>query len=89
MGPGQFLQVFKGLGWFFMVPGRFYGFSWFQVCFYVFSKVPGGFFMVPGGFLWLFKIPGRFFKVPGRFSWFFNVPGRAFKVFHDFRLVPC
>ena len=26
MGPGQFLQVFKGLGWFFMVPGRFYGF---------------------------------------------------------------
>ena len=84
--------VFKVPGWFFMVSGRFYGFSWFQVRFYVFSKVQGGFFMGPGGFLWLFKIPGRFLKVPGRFSWFFKVPGRTFKVFHDFRLVfmvPC
>ena len=45
--------------WFFMVPGGFYGFSWFLVDFYVFFMVPGGLLCFFHGFGWIFV-----------FSWF-------------------
>ena len=68
---------------FFMVPGEFLCFSWFQVGFYGYWWVfmvflgPGLVFMVTGGFSWFFMVPCWFFMVPG---WFFmvflqNVPG--------------
>ena len=42
---------------------------------FIVFNFPGWFFMVPGGFLWLFKVPGRFFMIPGWFLWVFMVPG--------------
>ena len=53
-----------------MVPGRFHGFSWFQVGFSWFQV---GFY----GFSWFlvgfFVVPGWFFVVPGQFSWYFRM----------------
>ena len=40
------------------------GFSQFQVGFMVFQGSKLIFFIVPGGFLWLFKVPCSFFMVP-------------------------
>ena len=55
------------------------GFSQFQVGFMVFQGSKLIFFIVPGGFLWLFKVPCSFFMVPSGFS-FFKVSGCFSKV---------
>ena len=69
-------MVFTVLGWV-LYESRvvFHGTRW---VFRSFLTIPGWFFMIPGGFSWLFAVPGKFLMIPGGFSGFFTVPGQFF-----------